>query len=270
MAIALVNNAANRTASSDTHSAAFAPGTASLLIISIGQVGGAGGGTMSNVQFGGVAMTSAGPAVHGIETYYLLNPAAGSANITWSSSIWGRCYYAVASWSGTAASSPVGTPSGATGTSTAPTTGSITCPSGGVVWGAAIHEYSAALTATAGTLIDSFTIGTDDRVIAHSQRADTGALSWSASQSYAWSASGVAVSPGSTATVDQSSCRFGADDGSESGNTWMVGQNTAATIPLGGAARVRFMLQATGDPAATTYQLEFRKVGDATWKKVSP
>jgi hypothetical protein len=59
-------------------------------------------------------------------------------------------------------------------------------------------------------------------------------------------------------------------DGSESGNTWMVGQNTAATIPLGGAARVRFMLQATGDPAATTYQLEFRKVGDATWKKVSP
>ncbi len=40
-------------------------------------------------------------------------------------------------------------------------------------------------------------------------------------------------------------------------------------IPLDTNVRVRFQIDATSDPAATTYQLEAQKSGDAGWSKVT-
>lgn len=71
------------------------------------------------------------------------------------------------------------------------------------------------------------------------------------------------------ASVDQAAFRFRNDDGSESAATWAAAQGSNVTMAAGSAARVRFLLQAAGDPTGKAFQLEYRKVGDTTWKKVS-
>lgn len=72
-----------------------------------------------------------------------------------------------------------------------------------------------------------------------------------------------------SSSTDQAASRFVNDDGSESGSSFKAAQNVNVTMAPAASARIRFLLQAAGDPAAATYQLEYRKVGDTAWTKVS-
>lgn len=69
--------------------------------------------------------------------------------------------------------------------------------------------------------------------------------------------------------VDQEGFRWRNDDGTESTATWAAAQDTAVTKPVGQNMRVRFVVNATGDPSAAQYQIEWHKVGSADpWRKV--
>lgn len=68
--------------------------------------------------------------------------------------------------------------------------------------------------------------------------------------------------------IEQEGFRWRNDDGSEALATWKAGQDVDASIQLDTNVRVRFLINATGDPASEQYQLEYRKVGDSTWRPV--
>lgn len=72
-----------------------------------------------------------------------------------------------------------------------------------------------------------------------------------------------------TGTLEQEGFRFRADDGSESGATWLAVQDTNVIRQKNMNTRVRVILNSTLDRASETYQLEFRKVGDTTWNVIS-
>jgi hypothetical protein len=70
------------------------------------------------------------------------------------------------------------------------------------------------------------------------------------------------------ATLDQKVYRYFNDDGSESGSTAMAAQNTDVTVAPGGVFRIRFGIQATGDPTGKQFRLEYDTVGGSNWKQV--
>lgn len=69
----------------------------------------------------------------------------------------------------------------------------------------------------------------------------------------------------SQATLEQEGYRFRNDDGSESTATWLAAQDTTASTTIDTATRLRMLINATGTPASTQYQLEYREVGDTVW-----
>ena len=67
-------------------------------------------------------------------------------------------------------------------------------------------------------------------------------------------------------TLQQEGYRFRADDGSESGATWLANQDTNISRGKNTNTRLRVILNATGDPASQQYQLEGRvKGGGGSW-----
>jgi len=76
-----------------------------------------------------------------------------------------------------------------------------------------------------------------------------------------------------SATIEQEGFRFRNDDGSESAATWKASQDTNITLAADTAARIRMLLNATGDPASIGAQLEYRykPSGGAfgSWAKVN-
>jgi hypothetical protein len=73
---------------------------------------------------------------------------------------------------------------------------------------------------------------------------------------------------GGAATLDQKAYRYFNDDGSESGSTAMAAQNVDVTVSPGGVFRIRFGIQATGDPTGKQFRLEYDNVGGSNWKQV--
>jgi hypothetical protein len=77
----------------------------------------------------------------------------------------------------------------------------------------------------------------------------------------------------SAASIEQEGFRFRNDDGSESAATWKANQDTNITLAADTAARIRMLLNATGDPASIGAQLEYRykPSGGAfgSWTKVN-
>ena len=74
--------------------------------------------------------------------------------------------------------------------------------------------------------------------------------------------------PSGANTRTQEGHRFRNDDGSESAATWAAAQDAGVTLPTGTTVRVRVLVDASGDPASTQYQLESKLSTDATWTKV--
>lgn len=69
--------------------------------------------------------------------------------------------------------------------------------------------------------------------------------------------------------ITQSRYRWRNDDGSESSATWAAAENAALTAPTLTPRRLRVQLDATGDPASKRFKLQYRKVGDGTWRDIN-
>ncbi|MFI5401309.1 MAG: hypothetical protein ACHQ1G_00005, partial [Planctomycetota bacterium] len=62
-------------------------------------------------------------------------------------------------------------------------------------------------------------------------------------------------------TIEQEGFRFRADDGSESGASFLAAQDTDITRPKATNTRLRVLANATGDPASKQFQLEYYQAG---------
>jgi hypothetical protein len=67
---------------------------------------------------------------------------------------------------------------------------------------------------------------------------------------------------GGPATVDVEGARVRNDDGSETTATWKAAQDANATAQPGERIRIRFLLDATNDPASQQYTLRYRLKSD--------
>lgn len=67
-------------------------------------------------------------------------------------------------------------------------------------------------------------------------------------------------------TAEQEGYRWRNDDGSESAATWKVAQDTTTNLVAGQTARLRFVVNTTGDTPTERFKLQYRKVGDASWR----
>lgn len=70
-------------------------------------------------------------------------------------------------------------------------------------------------------------------------------------------------------TLDQTHFRWRNDDGSETTATWAAAEDTNVTIAALTPKRLRVEITATGDPASAAYKLQYRKVGDSTWRDIN-
>lgn len=83
-----------------------------------------------------------------------------------------------------------------------------------------------------------------------------------------WVARVASFGPAVTLATEQFGFRARNDDGSEATATWKAAQNAAFALTADQTFRLRFGLNATGDPASAGYKLQYRKVGDASWRDV--
>lgn len=121
----------------------------------------------------------------GLEVWQIVAPTEGTnllVRVELGSGVFKNIFVAVSSWSGVDQTTPSGTLVGVSGSSTGartvPSSGSITCPSGGAIIGWFYDEYSDAdATASAGTLIGQNR--TSGGVIAHAYRTTNGVLTFS-------------------------------------------------------------------------------------------
>jgi hypothetical protein len=81
--------------------------------------------------------------------------------------------------------------------------------------------------------------------------------------------SGIALEiRGDSGNVEQEGYRWRADDGNESGASWLASQDSDITRPAETVTRLRTLLNATGDPASNQYQLEYKKSSVSSYTKV--
>lgn len=71
------------------------------------------------------------------------------------------------------------------------------------------------------------------------------------------------------ATLTQAAFRFFNDDGSESASTPMAAQDANTNVAANTNFRIRFGIQATGDPSAIQFQLEYDEASGSNWKVVN-
>jgi len=78
----------------------------------------------------------------------------------------------------------------------------------------------------------------------------------------------IAVEVKGNTTVEQEGFRFRADDGSETGATWLAAQDTNISRVADAATRLRMLVNSPDDPASAQYQLEYKKSTDSSYTKV--
>lgn len=71
------------------------------------------------------------------------------------------------------------------------------------------------------------------------------------------------------AALTQSRFRFRNDDGSETTATWAAVEDADISVAALTAKRLRVQVAATGDPSAKSFKLQYRKVGDGTWRDIN-
>jgi len=151
--------------------------------------------TVSGVTYAGVSLTQLANSGVSMKAFGLGSAAVGANNVAVTCSAYESPYVNTASFNGVDGTTPFGTAITNSGTSTAPSTGSVTCPTDGAVWGTEFNNYtgSGSITATAGTLIGSQRSGGTGQGWAHAYRLSTGAITFSIPGSAAWWAAGVPI-----------------------------------------------------------------------------
>jgi hypothetical protein len=90
------------------------------------------------------------------------------------------------------------------------------------------------------------------------------------SAQWAFAAIEVLANAGVGVNASQSAYRWRNDDGNEAAATWRRTENTADIIQINKNVRLRVQVNATGDPTAALYRLEFRRNGGAWGVLASP
>lgn len=72
-----------------------------------------------------------------------------------------------------------------------------------------------------------------------------------------------------TPVLEQTHYRFRNDDGSETTATWAAAEDTPISLAKNTPVRLRVEIGATNDPASAAYKLQYRKVGDSTWRDIN-
>lgn len=89
-----------------------------------------------------------------------------------------------------------------------------------------------------------------------------------------WSAAGALHSiaieiAAAAATLTQARSQWRNDDGSETTATWAAAEDADISVAALTAKRLRVQVAATGDPSAKSFKLQYRKVGDGTWRDIN-
>lgn len=168
-------------------------GSDRLLLVQVSLFG------VTSVTYAGASLTNVGAGVGSMSMWRKTAPAAGANNVVISGPLYNYLMYTVSDWTGVDQTTPLGSQVGATGSSSSPSTGSITCPANGFVAGGVRSGYSTApgtITAGSGTTLTSFIRETANGTTkADGRRSNTGALSWTLSTSRSWEAQGFPINP---------------------------------------------------------------------------
>lgn len=157
------------------------------------------GATLSGVTYNGSSLTNFNTyGTH--KTYRLIAPATGSNTLTVSYSGYSSSYFKAASFSGVDQTVPLGTEVTNSGTDNSPSTGSITCPGSGMIWGWEHGAYSTALPTIGGsgnTLAGAARSGGGGQTLAGAYRSTTGSVAWTLANggSFGWEVLGVPINP---------------------------------------------------------------------------
>jgi beta-galactosidase len=168
-----------------------------LLVLAVQHASG-GSNTVGVPTFNGTAMTELDAVVAGgageMALYALEEPDIGTFSLVLPVSLYGAVKVMWSTWEGATIGASTGTPFKTTGTSNTPSSGSQTCPAGAALFAALSHNYSSgAATISAGTNIQSAYDGSAGRPFAAARRTDTGAFTWTTSDSNPWGVIGVAI-----------------------------------------------------------------------------
>lgn len=272
-----VKGTSTSSSSSSTNSLSYSCTVSSgqnFLTVQIGTGSGSAAQTASGVTFNGTALTREwGPVSDGnwdsAECWYLANPSVGTFNVVVTLTGSAQVGSEATPWSGVDLASPFGTAVTNSSAGAGPaTTGSVTSDANSIVIGCCQTDATAQCDGDGTVIVEINNIATDTSFASQYKTTAPATLNWTIDEN-GWacgavSLHGTSVSP----TLEQEGWRWRNDDGSESGATWKAAQDTDGSLPANTAARIRVIVNASGDPASDQYQLEWRKVGDSTWRKV--
>lgn len=177
------------------------------------------------------------------------------------------------------------TPSGTLGTQTTATIGATTDQTSGTFY--AVVDSAANLSGVTATQIKAGQKASGSAALAANSAAvstttpSAGVTGLTAGTLYSYAAvqnnsngdsnvvTGTFTTAAATPTLDQSHFRFRNDDGSETTATWAAAEDTNVTIAALTPTRLRVEIAATNNPASKAYKLQYRKVGDSTWRDIN-
>lgn len=159
--------------------------------------------TSSSLSYNGNGMTAiaGGTVSHGanatlrMESYQLVNPATGSHSFSAVLTGYDQSErIIVIDCANVHQTTPCGTVATNTGSSTAPTSGSVTLPSNGLIWGGASSEYTTGATvAGSGTTLDGTSRAGTGWTVSGGDRGSTGNLNWTLASSARWISMGIPI-----------------------------------------------------------------------------
>lgn len=233
------------------------------------------GPTYNSVSMSQIANAGPGPSSQSrMFVFELVAPATGANNLvfTMSGGGNGRSGVIIRSYTGVNQSTPTGTVVTNTGDTGTPT----------VTVSSATDELVTDLMAIWSNT--TMTVGADQtqRVngtyedstgrFCSSDQAGAGSvvMDWTGGNGFDWATVGVPLKPASaSATLEQEGYRWYDDDGDEDASTALAGQDTGVTLPAGSTARIRMLLNSTGDMATKQYKLQYKLSSAGTWTDIA-
>lgn len=207
-----------------------------------------------------------------METWILNNPPAGAKLVSVSTSTTMEGTGIAVTVTGSATSGQPANHAGATGNSTAPTA-TVSSGLGRLVIGFVDSERNntdAQIAPGAGQTqrasISGPTLDRPRQEVTDEAGAASVVTSWTLTTTTNWVVQALDLS--AVTAVEQEGYRWRNDDGTETTATWKAAQDTTVTLNPSDVARLRVIVNATNDPASANYKLQYRKVGDPSWKNI--
>jgi hypothetical protein len=146
---------------------------------------------------------SAHQDANGQYSFYRVAQATGPNNLVVAFSAYGSVFAAHSDWTGVDQATPLGTLVSNSGTSSAPTTGSVTCPAGGAIWAVEYNGYTGggSFSCTDGTFIAHQRSAGGGHATASGYRNSTGSVTWAIPGSVGWTTVALPINPAASGTT---------------------------------------------------------------------